>query len=113
MFHHERIVFSIDEIKYIKYLGAMMKNKEDFERDSTKNTNKIYRTLYEIWFNKRKINTTTKMKIWNTIFVPIPINGCESWLLIDRLGNKIQTMGMGILKKRKGVAKIKRLETKK
>lgn len=100
--HHAKI----EQASECKYLGATIENKGtiDFEiNQRVQSVTKTYHPLNKIILSNKNINRRTKMTLYKTVYRPILIHGCETWVMNNRQKSKLQAMEMKyLLKKSKG-----------
>jgi len=65
--------------------------------------NAVLRELYHSVVTKRELSNTTKLSVFNSVFVPILTYGPESWIMAERILAQVQAPEMGYLRRVHGV----------
>lgn len=113
----EEVTINIEEqekksVDRLKYLGTIVRPDGKIEEEISNRVNKTmstYGMLYKILFNKKEISKWTKIKIYESVLLPMLTYGCESWVLTEKLKQKIITCEMKILRKIAGVTRLDKI----
>ena len=96
---------SIEQVEHFKYLGVIIDNKGNQEKEINERickANKTYQAIKNIIMNKREITTKIKVTVYKTILQPIITYGSETWVIPRQYRSKLQAAEMRILRKIKG-----------
>ena len=99
----------LEQVNSYKYLGVMIESNCSLKEEITQRigkATKVYAQLGQSFISKRELTTKTKMSIFNAIYCPTLIYGCESWTLDNRDKSRLQATEMKFL--RRSVGKTKR-----
>lgn len=105
-------VETVKQTTLLKYLGAVIDEKGDMEGEINNRigaATRLYNALNRILISKREVSKLTKMKIYESVFVPVLTYGCESWVLSERQKSKLQACEMRYLRRAEGVTKRDRI----
>lgn len=103
----------IEQVTTFKYLGVNIaeSGRQDKEiNDRIEKTMKLYHIMNKTFIGKQEISKETKINVFKSIFRPILTFGCESWVLTQRMKNKLQAVEMKFLRRIRGVTKMDRLK---
>ena len=101
---------SVGSVDKFKYLGVeLMENggmKEEIEHRVSEGS-RVTGGLREIF--KKGVSREVKMRLYESIFVPTVIYGCESWVLNAKVRKKVEVVEMRILRDIANVRRIDRI----
>ena len=104
----------IEEVKVMKYLGALF-NEEGSCEDEVESrigaTGRTIGALRKEVVDRRELSKTTKVRVYNTIVKPTLLYGSETWTLQKRHMKKLQAVEMRYLRKVEGVTRMDRVRS--
>lgn len=103
---------TVNQTTDFRYLGTVLNSQGDYEPDINNrinNANKLYHAINWPFIRKKEVSLETKIKIFNSVYVPVLIYGCEAWTLNDRLKSRIQASEMKYLRATIGVTRRDRI----
>ena len=100
----------VENVRKFKYLGVeLMENggmEEEVEHRMAE-ASRVIGALREIF--KKGVSREVKMRLYESIFVPTVLYGCESWVLNAKVRKKIEVVEMRILRDIANVRRIDRI----
>ena len=100
---------NLEQVQNYNYLGVMI-NCEGKLRDEIsqriKKAMTVYNQLGKAFTSKQELSVKTKMAVFDTVFCPTLLYGCETWTLDSREHSRLQATEMKYL--RRVVGKTKR-----
>lgn len=103
----------LERVTTYDYLGSILTEDGKIDRELSNRQNKstiIYYSLNKTIWGHRDIDLETKIKIYNTITVPIITYACENWTLRKKDESKINAMEMKHLRRLAGKTKWDRIK---
>lgn len=92
---------SIEQMNRFTYLGAIIKNKGDCNNNILARiacTSSLLEKLRKGFLCHAEVSKATKIKVFDSVYVPRLIHDCESWTLTQRIKSKIQACKMRFLR---------------
>lgn len=102
----------IQDVTSYEYLGSIISQDGKIDLDINnrlRKTNKTCYSLNKVIFAKRKIEKETKLRLYNSVIVPILMYASESWTLHKNQEHRLTAMEMKVLRRIEGVTKWDRM----
>ena len=96
----------IENVRTMKYLGAMLEEEGWCEAEVDHRigaASKVIEALSKEVINRRELNKSIKLRVINATVIPTLLYACETWTLLERHKNKVQTFEMRCLRRVEGV----------
>ena len=104
----------IEEVKVMKYLGAMFNEEGSCEDEVDSRIGLTCRTIGALRkevVDRKELSKTTKLRVYNAIVKPTLLYGSETWTLQNRHMKKLQATEMRYLRKVEGVTRMDRMRS--
>lgn len=101
----------LEQVTEFVYLGSLVSEDGESRRDIQRRTSlasAMVGKLNKIW-RSNSISIKTKVKVYETIVIPVFLYGAECWRLRKTDERKIQSTEMGWLRKIMGVSRLQRI----
>ena len=104
----------IEEVKVMKYLGAMFNEEGSCEDEVDSRIGLTCRTIGALRkevVDRKELSKTTKLRVYNAIVKPTLLYGSDTWTLQNRHMKKLQATEMRYLRKVEGVTRMDRMRS--
>ncbi|KAJ8935859.1 hypothetical protein NQ318_015970 [Aromia moschata] len=98
----------VEQVSTMKYLGVHIESQgyQDQEINARiQSASNMFHSMKSSFIGKKEVSIKTKMSVYNSIYVPILIFGCESWVLNQKHKSMVQSMDMKYLRKVLGITR--------
>lgn len=102
----------LEQVNSFKYLGVYMESQGYQNQEINariQSAANVYHSMKNSFIGKKEVSTKTKMSVYDSVFVPILIFGCESWVLNKKHKSMLQSMEMKYLRKVLGITRRNRV----
>ena len=92
----------MEQVENFEYLGTIINSKGKIDMEINHRINKANQIYYQInqtLIGKKEINNVTKMRIYNTVYLPTLLYGSESWKILSKHESRITSTEMKYLRK--------------
>ena len=82
----------VEEVNEFKYLGSILDNQNNTERDldeRVKKANQAFKQLWKGLWKRRDIRLKTKIRVYKALIEPIALYGAEAWTLSAKAKEKL------------------------
>ena len=104
----------IEEVKVMKYLGAMFNEEGSCEDEVDSRIGLTCRTIGALRkeiVDRKELSKATKLRVYNAVVKPTLLYGSETWTLQNRHKKKLQATEMRYLRKVEGVTRLDRMRS--
>ena len=91
----------LEDVDKFTYLGSELRKDGDIRGDVRIRIGKagaVFRSLNKLWSN-RGVSVALKIKLFNSLVIPVLLYGAESWKQLRELENKLRRFESGCLRK--------------
>ena len=92
---------SFEPVSKFKYLGVILTNENDIKEEIKSRLNSgnaCYFSLHKL-LSSRLLSKKLKVKIYNTVILPVLLYECEAWFLTLKEEHKLRVFANKILRK--------------
>ncbi|XP_073989088.1 uncharacterized protein [Rhodnius prolixus] len=96
---------TLEQVGVYKYLGVLISSDgrvKDELNSRCAASGKLFQAINKKFVSKREVSKQTKLRIFNSIYLPTLTYGCESWALTKNSKNRIQAAEMRYLRRVEG-----------